>query len=154
MNAQTKVVIRPPVTPDEFAEYYDLRYRVLRKPFGYEPDSARDEYDDMVCLQLAAFMYQSIVGVARLHRDPDGMFVVRWVAVDPNQRHRHVGSLLLQALEDEARCLGAKQIELVARNNALGFYAKLGYNEMGIASPVRNVAGKPVMEQTKMSKTL
>lgn len=155
MNSQTTVVIRAPKTTQELVDYFGLRYRVLRMPFGYEPDSARDEYDDMaVCCNLAAFLNDSIIGVARLHRNPDGTFVIRWVAVDPNQRHRKIGSLLIQALENEARWQGAKQVELVARNNALGFYAKLGYSDLGYASPVRNAAGKPIMEQTKMSKVL
>ena len=154
MNPQTTVVIRPPKIRTELEDYFDLRYRVLRMPFGYEPDSARDEYDDLVCWNLAAFLDDSVVGVARLHRSDTGVFTIRWVAVDPNQRHRRIGSLLIMALEEEAYRQGANTVELVARNNALGFYAKLGYDEHLPAKPVVDITGKAVMEQTNMSKSL
>lgn len=154
MNTQTKVVIRPPRSENDFAEYFDLRYRVLRMPFGYAPDSAHDVYDEGPCWHLAALLHDTVIGVARLRRTSSGVFTIQWVAVDPNQRHRRIGSLLMTALEDEAYRQGATQIELVARNNALGFYAKLGYNELGVAEPVRSPAHRPVMEQTKMSKSL
>ena len=37
--------IRSPETEQEFAAYYELRWRVLRKPWGQPSGSERDELD-------------------------------------------------------------------------------------------------------------
>ncbi len=155
MNAQTKVVIRPPATPEEFAEYFDLRYRVFRRPLGYPEDSVRDEFDtDGQSRHFAAYLAGTTVGVARLQRNTDGLYWVRWVAVDPNQRIRKIGQSLMGGVEHEARRLLATQLTLNARNTAVKFYIKLGYEVVGPAPPVRDTAGKVAIEQTKMTKYL
>ena len=40
-----KVEIRSPKTTDEWQEYYDLRYRVLRQPWNQPRGSERNEGD-------------------------------------------------------------------------------------------------------------
>lgn len=153
MTTNTRVVIRPPHGELEFASYFSLRYRVLRMPLGYEPDSANDE-DEPSSWHFAAYMGDETVGVARLNRQPNGEFWIRWVAVDPNQRGRHIGASLMKGVEAEARRQQAARVELNARDTALKFYTKLGYQVVGPAFAVRDAAGKAVITQTRMYKNL
>jgi predicted GNAT family N-acyltransferase len=53
------------------------------------------------------------------------------MAVAANWRGRGVGSALLQALMEEARRIGHRQIILNAQVHAAGFYARHGFAQQG-----------------------
>lgn len=98
MTTTQKVVIRPPATPEELEQYYELRYKVLRMPLGMDREGAADRYDNSgKRWHLAAFAGDIIIGVARLRLTKNGQFVIQWVAVDPNSRHQNVGRILMTA---------------------------------------------------------
>lgn len=154
MTTTQKVVIRPPTTPKEFEPYYELRYKVLRMPLG-QTDAT--DHNDTVnrCWHLAAFAHDAVIGVARLHVNEERQFVISWVAVDPNHRHRGVGWAIMEALHDIAKHAGASTIELTARNTARGFFRKLGYVDIGEAPPLCNLSEFKIQTgQTSMKKGL
>lgn len=156
MPTTQRVVIRPPVTPEEFERYYELRYKVLRMPLGMERDTASDRYDNTgIRWHLAAFVGDTIVGVARMRRTKNRRYVINWVAVDPNQRRHGLGRILITTAEKIAINEGATAIELTSRNTARGFYRKLGYVDIGEAPPIPNLSGYQIQTgQTYMKKEL
>jgi len=120
------VAIREPVTPDEWARYYDLRWRILRKPWTEDKESARDEHESEA-IHLMAWSGQTLVGVGRLHFNSPEEAQVRYMAVEPEFANQGAGSTILHALEDRAHHAGAHRIVLNARETALPFYRKHGY---------------------------
>ena len=41
-----KITVIEPQTPEEFKQYYSLRYEILRKPWGQTKGSERDEDEE------------------------------------------------------------------------------------------------------------
>jgi len=110
----------------QFEEYYELRWRVLRKPWNQPRGSEKDELEDRA-IHIMACDGNKIVGVARLHFNSKEEAQIRYMAVDESYRRRGIGSMMLRRLEEIAREKGASHIVLNARENAVGFYEKNGY---------------------------
>ena len=53
------------------------------------------------------------------------------LAVMPEYRKKHLGEHVVKLLEEYARSVGAKETELSSQVQSKGFYAKLGYREIG-----------------------
>lgn len=109
--------------------YYDLRWRVLREQWTKARDSGRDEHED-VAFHLTAWDETKLVGTGRLHFNTPEEAQVRCMAVEEAYRSSGVGSLILQALEQRAREQGARFVMLNAREGAVAFYRKHGYQLM------------------------
>jgi len=107
-------------------QYFELRWRVLRKPWNQPRGSEIDEMDDRA-IHLAAYDGDRIVAVARLHFNREEEAQIRYMAVDERYRNRGIGSEILKELERVAREKGAKYIVLEARENAVNFYLKNVY---------------------------
>ena len=110
----------------QFEDYYELRWRVLRKPWNQPRGSEKDELEDK-SIHIMACDGDKIVGVARLHFNSKEEAQIRYMAVDENYRRRGIGSMMLQRSEEIAKERGASHIVLNARENAVGFYEKNGY---------------------------
>lgn len=119
--------LRSPTTPEEFQAYYDLRWRILRAPWGQPRGSERDEGDHhsqhfMICddngMPLA---------VARLQWNSPQETQVRYMAVEENCRGNGYGTRLLCHLERVAEEKGAERMVLNARSEAVPFYQRHGY---------------------------
>ena len=54
-------------------------------------------------------------------------------------RKQHIGSLVLKKLEEKARELGARELQLSAQVQAQGFYEKNGYQAFGSTYPDEHV---------------
>jgi len=118
--------IRSPETPEEFARYYTLRWRVLREPWGRPIGSERDQYEER-SIHLMACREASIIGVARAHFSAPGEGKVGYMAVEESQRGQGIGGALLCELERRLRGQKAGAIILDARETAVGFYEAYGY---------------------------
>ena len=75
----------------------------------------------------------------RLHLPAPGEAQVRYMAVDEHARGCGYGSRILDALEAEARERGVHRIVLNARDNAVAFYRKRGYDVIGDAETLFGV---------------
>ncbi len=129
-----KIALVQPQTEEEFAVYYDLRYRILREPWRQPRGSERDETDAQAYHLLALDRSGGVpvaAGVGCLVLTSPGEARIRFMAVEPVYHGRGVGRLLIEQLENEARRLGRTRIYLLARENALGFYLKMGYSNQG-----------------------
>jgi GNAT superfamily N-acetyltransferase len=122
--------ISSPVTEEEFNRYYDLRWRMLRKPWDQPPGSEKDEKESASVHLMACDENQKIVGIGRLHFNNYDEAQVRFMAVEEGYQKHGIGSIILRELESKARERGAKYIILNARDTAIPFYKKHLYNEV------------------------
>lgn len=125
--------ILTPESDDDFARYYDLRWRILRAPWGQPRGSERDERDADCVHRMACLSGRIPVGVARLQFNTPAQAQIRYMAVEPECRRRGIGAALAAALEQTARQHGAAEIVLDARDEAVEFYTSMGYEVIGAA---------------------
>ncbi len=115
-----------------FDEALRLRYSVLRKPLGldYEAEDIAKEFDSihLGCYQNTT---AELCGVLILKPLTETIVKMRQVAVHSDTQGRGVGTYLVNYSEDIARDLGFSRIELHAREAAVPFYKKLGYESAG-----------------------
>lgn len=118
--------ILEPKTEKEFEEYYELRWQVLRKPWGKPRGSEKDDIEDKSIHIM--IKNDNILGVGRLHFNSDKEAQIRYMAVDAGYRKQGIGTMILKKLEEIARKKGAKYVILNARESAIEFYKKNGYH--------------------------
>jgi predicted GNAT family N-acyltransferase len=123
------MTIKSPQQPAEWASYFQLRWEILRAPWGQAIGSEKDELDnDQHSFHAMALNTNNdIVGVARLHLLADSTAQLRFMAVNKISQGSGVGSLIINYLEDIAKAKHSKRIILQARENAVLFYEKHGY---------------------------
>jgi GNAT superfamily N-acetyltransferase len=89
----------------EYRQMLKLRDDILRKPLGlsFDEDELEGEKDNLL---IAAFEDDEMLGCC-------------------------IGRALMQFAENLARDRGYKVLTMHARNNAIGFYEKMGYRKKG-----------------------
>jgi len=120
-----------PASPDQFGDYYELRWKVLREPWGQPRGSERDALDVSATHLMLLDEGGAPAGVGRLHFNSIREAQLRYMAIATGRQRRGYGSALLAALEARALQLGAARIVLDARETALRFYRKHGYTATG-----------------------
>ncbi len=127
-NARMQII--QPSSFHEFEQYYRLRYEMLRKPWHQPLGSERVDDDDQA-IHLMAIHSDSgeIMGGCRVHLESDTEAQLRFLAVGPKYQNKQVGRRLLQAVEEEARKMGAKDLIVQAREYAKNFYKRNGFTE-------------------------
>lgn len=122
---------RPPHTVAEWASYRDLRWRVLRAPWNQPlaPDAGEDQEDQVHA--MIAGPSGAALAVGRIIFKPDGEAQIRSMATEESHRGQGLGRGIIEYLEQSARLRGATAISLNAREAAVPFYAKLGYEPAG-----------------------
>ena len=118
--------IRSPQKDDEWQQYYQLRWQLLRAPWQQPEGSEKDSLEDNA-IHRAIITGEKIIAVGRAHFLDKTTAQFRYMAVDTDYQQQGFGSKLLLALEQAANSAGAKTIYLNARENALEFYQKRDY---------------------------
>jgi ribosomal protein S18 acetylase RimI-like enzyme len=126
------VTIRKPRNQKEFEQYYALRWRILREPWDQPRESEKDEHE-AGAVHLMAWVEAMLVGVGRLHCNSPAEAQIRYMAVEEKYRNQGVGAQILRELEKRAQQQGARSIVLNARDRAVHFYQKHGYQVQGKA---------------------
>ncbi|TNE52699.1 MAG: N-acetyltransferase [Bacteroidetes bacterium] len=121
--------IRSPETNFEWEAYYDLRYRVLREPLGKERGSEKNEGDEKG-IHLAIFEDLKVKAIARLDYDSEEHAQVRFVAVETDEQGRGWGRKIMDAVEERCKQDQQQLLILHARDYAVEFYLKLGYEKV------------------------
>lgn len=128
------LILTTPKTELELQQYYDLRWRILRKPWGQPEGSERDEIDDRLadkidtpCHHVMMIEKNIVCGVARLEFSTDKLAQLRYMAVDNLYQGQGIGRCIVEHMELIAREKNVDELFLHARENAVGFYEKLGY---------------------------
>jgi len=119
--------IRTPQTQQELDAYFDLRWRILRKPWDQPEGSEKDELEDQCYHVMSYSENNTLAGVGRLQFNSDKEAQIRYMAVEPEYERKGVGKLMVNTFENKASEMDIKIITLDAREPALGFYEKLGY---------------------------
>ena len=130
---------RSPRTPDEWENYFDLRWRVLRAPWDQPRGSEKDDRETDSEHLMIVGPDSSALAVGRLHFNTPPEAQVRFMAVDPQARGRGLGSLVLRECERLARAAGATSIVLNARDNVQEFYVRHGFVAIGPGETVFSV---------------
>ncbi|MCF7859266.1 MAG: GNAT family N-acetyltransferase [Candidatus Cloacimonetes bacterium] len=120
------VSLKKPVTEDEFSKYYEFRWRILRKPWERPKGTEKDNKEEK-SIHIMAVLNNKIVGCGRAHFNSKDQVQIRYMAVDKQLRGQKIGTKILLALEKEIKKIGAQEIILNARSNAVSLYRKNGY---------------------------
>ena len=123
--------VQSPQTEDQWRQYYDLRWQVLRAPWGQPredcplPDE-EDAVHALICDDAGAAL-----AVGRIIFRGEGEAQIRSMATAPARRGEGLGRQIMEFLEEAARRRGVVSILLNARTGAVPFYAGLGYRATG-----------------------
>ena len=115
----------------EYDETIRLRYKILREPLGLEftEEQLSAEYADF---HLAVYDEAWILrGCLVLTPKSETVLKMRQVAIDIASQSKGIGSELVRASEIFAIENGFTDMELNARDTAIEFYIKLGYEKVG-----------------------
>ena len=123
-----KITVIEPQTPEEFKQYYNLRFEILRKPWGQPKGSERDNDDEishhrMIIDEITG----DTIAVGRLQFNTKEEAQIRYMAIAERYQGQGLGCNIVTALEDIALDKGASRIILQARSNAVQFYQSNGY---------------------------
>lgn len=133
-----------------YARTLALREAVLRRPLGLQfSDDIAERERDYRHFALIVEKQASPLGCLMVVQQENGFFQIRQMAVaDAHQRRGH-GSRLMLGVEQVLIREGFKgRLFLHARDVAIGFYARLGYVEVG--EPFIEVG----IPHAKMEKTI
>ena len=122
------MIITEPISPNDFELYYDLRWRMLRKPWNQPKGSEKDELEDKSIHAMVCNEDRIPIGVGRAHFNSDEEAQIRYMAVEEEWQGKGIGKMILSYLEEKIKEKGAKNIILNARDIAIKFYEKNGYH--------------------------
>lgn len=120
------MIIRTPLNQNEYADYYLLRWQVLRAPWKQAKGSEKDELEDNATHRMA-ILDDKIIAVGRLHFIDKTTAQIRYMAVAKDFMKKGFGTKILASLEDAARDNNYETIFLHAREVSVSFYKKRGY---------------------------
>ena len=127
------ISIKTPRTREDFKAYYDLRYRVLRQPWGQVRDTEKDDYEPISQHFMAVDEDSGeIVGVAKVFEKSPGVGWFSHLAVDHKYQKKGIGKMLLQAVEQASRDSGYKILGCMSRLNTTVYFEKLGFQIVGL----------------------
>ncbi|MCC7231863.1 MAG: GNAT family N-acetyltransferase [Bacteroidia bacterium] len=118
-----------PLTEQEWAAYFGLRYEILRKPWNQPESSTTDESEDISVHFLCLDHNDNPAATGRLQINPGNEGQIRSMAVRQDLQRSGLGTFVLNALEKEAMNRGLSKIVLDAREYAVPFYLKNGYKK-------------------------
>ena len=121
------IIIRQPDSKEEWSYYYDLRFRILRKPLGKERGSERNDGDE-TGIHLTLYDNGELKAITRLDQPESNIGQVRFVAVETGSHGRGYGRLIMEEAESISQQRGDQKMILQARENALEFYKKMNYS--------------------------
>jgi len=126
-----KITVIEPQTPEEFKQYYSLRYKILRKPWGQPRGSERDNEDEISHHRMIIDETTGdAVAVGRLQINSTDEAQIRYMAVAEGYQGQGLGRKIVTTLEEIALDQRANRIILQARENAVQFYQSNGYEIM------------------------
>jgi ribosomal protein S18 acetylase RimI-like enzyme len=114
----------------EYLQMVKLRDDILRKPLGltFTKQELEEEKDNLL---IGAFEDGTILGCCMLVEEEPGIVRMRQMAVLNALQGKGIGTALILFAENLARDHGYRLITMHARDNAVGFYEKMGYMVRG-----------------------
>jgi predicted GNAT family N-acyltransferase len=131
------------VTPDSTAEMeslYQLRWEILRQPLGLSPGSEQDQMEETSTHRMIWDPVSKLaLASGRIHAVNPNEAQIRYMAVARQAQGMGLGKLILEALEVVAAEKSWPEIWLNAREEALPFYLKSGYQNQGEIDPILGI---------------
>ncbi len=128
-----------PDTDEAFEKYYAFRWQHLRQPWNFPPGSEKDEYEQVAEHRMIVNGSGDIVACGRVHLNTAEEAQIRHIAVHPDHTRKGLGQMMLGALENVARELGAVRAVTNSREISIPFFASCGFviereapNELGM----------------------
>lgn len=125
--------IDTPVSEHDFEKYFDFRWQILRKPWGFPPGSEKDEYEQVAEHRMILDSNGKVIACGRVHLNTSEEAQVRHIAVATEHQGKGLGKLILTALEAVARQLGAERAITGSRELSLAFFSACDYQIEGEA---------------------
>jgi predicted GNAT family N-acyltransferase len=123
--------LKKPITSEEFDQYYNLRWKVLRAPWNQPKGTEKDDKEDISHHVIAVNNHDKVVGTGRIHLNSKNEAQIRFITIDTPLANKNLGRRILNTLEDHARKNKAKCVLINAREKSVGFYARCGYKPEG-----------------------
>ncbi len=114
-------------TTNEIESIIQLRYDILRAPWGQSKESATDELES-ISVNAYIALNNEVIACGRLQENEGKVGQIRFMAVAKNYQGKGLGEKILVLLETEAKNKQLVKIELQARENAVKFYERNGYS--------------------------
>ena len=130
-DRQTMYTLRAPITAADFSQYYHLRWKILRKPWQQVLGSEQDAQEKYAIHRMIVDEHDKVLAVGRLDQPNEQQGQIRFMAVDDSAEGKGLGKQIINALEEKAKQVGLNEVVLNAREHAVGFYQKLGYELQG-----------------------
>jgi N-acetylglutamate synthase-like GNAT family acetyltransferase len=127
------ITIKTPTTREDFKNYYGLRYRVLREPFGQAKGTEKDDFEP-ISKHFMAIDDQTgeVVGVVKLFEKEPGVCQFSHLAVHETHQHQGIGRLLMDTVENVARKDGYKVLGAMSRLTTTKYFEKFGFHVQGL----------------------
>jgi thioesterase domain-containing protein len=119
--------IDTPESEQDFAQYFELRWKMLRQPWNYPLGSEKDEYEQVSQHRMVRNTDGQVVAVGRVHMNSSDEAQVRHIAVDKDYQGKGLAKLILSALEAVAREEGAVRIVTNSRQVSVPFFESAGF---------------------------
>ncbi|MEO5571286.1 MAG: GNAT family N-acetyltransferase [Bacteroidia bacterium] len=119
--------VTEPKSKEDFDTYYRLRWETLRQPWNEPEGTEKDESDADSIHAFIKTEYGKVIAIGRLHFNNLTESQIRFMGVHPDYRGKNIGGKILEYLEQKAKEKGAGKVILHARDNAVNFYIRNGY---------------------------
>ena len=119
--------VAAPKSIQEYKFYFQLRWEILRKPWGQPKGSERDKSDSSAIHRMILDKDGHIIGVGMLLLNSFQEAQIRFMAVSKNSQGMNVGTLLIESLESIACERKCSLLILQSRENSVKFYEKNGF---------------------------
>jgi N-acetylglutamate synthase-like GNAT family acetyltransferase len=129
----TVIKIVSPQTREDFKTYYDLRYKVLREPWGMQRGTEKDDFEPISDHYMAIDETTGeLVGAVKLFEKETSLGWSSHLAVKDSWQRKGVGKQLLTFVEQKAKEKGFKALGCLSRLNTTAFFEKEGYTVVGL----------------------
>ncbi|WP_455248727.1 GNAT family N-acetyltransferase [Ruminococcus sp.] len=103
-----------------------VRTKVFVEEQGFQNEF--DRWDENGCAwHVLVRDGETPIAAGRMYSEAEGEYTLGRIAVIPAYRGKHIGKLLVSALEKQEKTCGASRFSLSAQCDKSGFYQKLGY---------------------------
>lgn len=140
------IIYRFPKSDIDFEKYYELRWRILRKPWG-QPKGSEVNNRDGDAFHILAEKDNKVIGVGCIHEIEDGVGQIRFMGVDDDYQKQGIGQAIVKLLEENAKNKNWNIVRLRARESAVNFYQNLDYKIIGDGELLFGVIKHKIMEK-------
>ena len=127
-----------PQSIEDLNAYYQLRWKILRKPLGFEEGSEKDNLED-ISVHRAIKKDNELIAVGRLHFIDGKTSQIRYMGVEEGFQKKGLGKLMVDEFEKVSMRRNILKIILYSRESAIKFYEKLGFTTIKKAHRLKGV---------------